>query len=189
MKSLSKICSFAPSVRNAETNSGSVYVLTVNECIGPRPLANHKTLMLRISDSETIFSADKLGFSERSHFLTTCGDTPTRLAKTSVSVTPDASMAALNLSPKVIISTRKAITGNHLFCAKQDREKKFSHCLTFLNFSFAKTARVTFLPVDTRFIPTGSGRLCGDDFLIHFSSVPFFRQRLIGNSTGKEVIQ
>jgi len=68
----------------------------------------------------------------------------------------------------------------------QDVENKVSHFLRNIKFSFAKTARVTFLPVEPRFIPTGSGRLCGDDFFIHSLSVPFFRQRLRGNSTINE---
>jgi hypothetical protein len=101
-------------------------------------------------------------------------------------VMPAASIAALNRTPNLIIFSRKVITDNHLFLTRQDCEKKFSHFLTFIKFRFARRTRVTFLPVESRFVPTASARLCRDDFLIHFSSVPFFRQRLIGNSTRHE---
>lgn len=186
MKSLTKTRSFLPSVLNAESNSGSVYAATVKLCNGPVPLASHMTRTFNCSDNETIFSADKDGFSSLSHFRTTCGDTPTRFAKTSVSVMPAANIAARSRTPNLVIFSRKVITDNHLFLTGQDCEKKISQFLTFIKFRFAKTARVTFLPVEPRFIPTGSGRLCGDDFFIHFSSVPFFKQSLRGNSTINE---
>ena len=184
--SRTNILSFLPKARKADISSGSEYSFTVNACSWPVPRASQITLTLSNSDKETIFSALSEGFSSRSHFLTTCGLTPRRLANTSFSVTPAANIAARRRVPNLIIFSRKVITDNHLFLTRQDCETKFSHFLTFIKFRFARRTRVTFLPVDTRFIPAASARLCRDDFFIHFSSVPFFRQRLIGNSTINE---
>lgn len=186
MKSLTKIRSFAPSVLNAEMSSGSVYSFTVKECIGPRPLANHKTRTFKTSDSETIFSADKCGHLSLSHFLMTCGETPTFLARTSVSVTPAANIAAFSLAPNVGMNFPLRNKTPEIHVA-QDVENKVSHFLSFLKFSFARRTRVTFLPVDTRFVPTASARLCRDAFLnVHIQSFPFFAQGVTGNSTSKE---
>ena len=186
MKSLTKTRSFLPSVLNAESNSGSVYSFTVNECIGPRPLANHRTLTFKTSDNETIFSADSEGSLSLSHFLTTCGLTPTRLANESVSTTPAASIAAFSLNPNVDIFSPHLNKAGEIHLA-QDREKKFSHILSFNKFCFAAASQSCVPPRKGLMFPTLQ---CLPDgrglFLIHKASVPFFRQKLIGNSTINE---
>ena len=136
MKSLTRIRSFGPSVRNAEISSGSVYSLTVNECIGPRPLANQRTRTFRISDRETIFSADKCGHLSLNHFLMTCGETPTFLANTSVSVTPAANIAAFSLAPNVDMNS-PSVNKTAEVESTQDTENKVSHFLSFIKFCFA----------------------------------------------------
>ena len=190
MKSLTRIRSFGPSVLNAEINSGSVYSFTVNECIGPRPLANHKTRTFKTSDSETIFSADKCGHLSLSHFLMTCGETPTFLANTSVSVTPAASIAAFSLNPNVGMnspSTNK--TGEGGFT--QDVENKVSHFLSFLKFSFAAASPLRASSLSSGCSPrSGACPMAGGFFdFRHKHSFPFFASEVTGNSTGKEVIQ
>ena len=146
MKSLTKIFSFGPKVRKAEINSGSVYSLTVNECIGPRPFASHKTRTFKTSEHETIFSAVSAGFSDRSHFLTTCADTPTRFANASVSVIPAASIDALNLAPNVMVSPFSFYeNGDHQ--EPQYAENRVSHFLSFIKFSFAAASPVAVPPL------------------------------------------
>ena len=184
MKSLTRTRSFGPSVRNAEINSGSVYSLTVNECIGPRPLANHKTLTFKTSDSETIFSAESAGFSDLSHFLTTCADTPTRLASDSVSVTPAASIDALNLAPNVGMVSPFSFYENGAADSSQDVENKVSHLLSFIKFSFAAASQ----PCDSSrkglMFPTFQCLPDGRGLFSHQDSVPFFPSLLTGNSRG-----
>jgi len=185
MKSRTNIFSFAPSVRNAEINSGSVYSFTVNECIGPRPFANHKTRTFKTSEHETIFSAERAGFSDLSHFLTTCADTPTRLASDSVSVTPAASIDALNLAPKFGMVSPFSFyeTGDHQ--EPQYTENKVSHFLSFIKFSFAAASPVAVPPLLNGL--SRSMRACRKaEKFIHKDSVPFFAQNLRGNSTDNE---
>jgi hypothetical protein len=183
MKSRTNIFSFAPSVRNAEINSGSVYSLTVNECIGPRPLANHKTLTFKTSDSETIFSAESAGFSDLSHFLTTCADTPTRLASDSVSVTPAASIDAFNLAPKFGMVSPFSFYENGAADSSQDVENKVSHLLRNNKFSFAAASPVAVPPLLNGL--SRSMRACRKaEKFFHQDSVPFFTSLVTGNSRG-----
>lgn len=184
--SLIRTFSRLPRVLKAPSNSGSEYSLTVRTWICPVPLANHITRTFNCSDKETIFSADKAGFSSLSHFRTTCGETPTRFAKTSVSVMPAASIAARRRTPNLIIFSPHLNKAGDIHLA-QDREKKFSHILSFIKFRFAAASQSCVPPAIGLMFPTLQ---CLPDgrglFLIHKASVPFFRQRLIGNSTRHE---
>ena len=185
MKSLTKTRSFGPSVRNAEINSGSVYSFTVNKCIGPRPLANHKTRTFKTSEIETIFSAESAGFSDRSHFLTTCADTPTFFANTSVSEIPEASIEAFSLEPKDIESP-VSFYETGVVDSSQDREIKVSHLLRNNKFSFAAASQSCVPPRKGLMFPTFQCLPDGRGLFIHKHSFPFFKQSLTGNSTGKE---
>jgi hypothetical protein len=182
MKSLTNTRSFGSSVRKAEINSGSLYSFTVKECIGPRPFASHKTRTFKTSEHETIFSAVRAGFSDRSHFLTTCADTPTRFANASVSVIPAASIAARKRAPKVIappFSFYETGAGDYL----QDTEKKVSHFLSFIKFSFAAASPVAVPPLLNGL--SRSMRACRKaEKFFHQDSVPFFTSLVTGNSRG-----
>jgi len=183
MKSLTKIFSFGPKVRKAEINSGSVYSLTVNECIGPRPFASHKTRTFKTSEHETIFSAVRAGFSDRSHFLTTCADTPTRFANASVSVIPAASIAARKRAPKVIappFSFYETGAGDY----SQDTENKVSHFLSFIKFSFAAASQPS-RPSRAYGLLSSPKRACRIErkfIRCHSHSFPFFAQVLLGDA-------
>lgn len=187
MKSLTKIRSFAPSVLNAEISSGSVYSLTVKECIGPLPLANQRTRTFRISDRETIFSADKCGHLSRNHFRMTCGETPTFLANTSVSVTPAASIAAFSLNPNVGIYSPLRNKTAEIHVA-QDTENKVSHFLTILNKSFAAASPLRASSLSSGCSPrSGACPMAGGFFdFRHKHSFPFFVSEVRGNPTDNE---
>jgi hypothetical protein len=97
---------------------------------------------------------------------------------------PAASIAARRRTPNLIIFSPHLNKAGDIHLA-QDREKKFSHILSFIKFRFAAASQpnssVGLLFPTLQCLPDGRGL-----FLIHKASVPFFRQRLIGNSTINE---
>lgn len=187
MKSLTKIRSLSPKVLNAWMSSGSVYSFTVKECIGPLPLANQRTRTFKTSDRETIFSADKCGHLSLNHFRMTCGETPTFLARTSVSVTPAANIAAFSLAPKFGMNPPSANKTAEVELT-QDTENKVSHFLTTLNKSFAAAhpQGASSLAIHCGLFPAFQSGPDGRGlFVFHSGSFPFFHSLLTGNSTGK----
>jgi hypothetical protein len=105
------------------------------------------------------------------------------LAKTSVSVTPAASIAALSLTPNLVIFARKDSIVKSPHRVEQDTEKKFSHFLSFVKFCFAAASPVAVPPLHNGLSESMSACRKARKFLIHISSVPFFKREVTGNST------